>query len=162
MADDVQANIGLNIDTSKALSGLKALQSELSALHTQLSKLGPTQRAQAAGVHRSLIDNINATGKFAASMTTVKTTAESFTHALEKNKLTMGEYFRYAGGASKSFGKNFAREFATIEKVASVRVALVFRVLTFKLDPVEPLYCVKPVEFLSVATFSSIWDGLAE
>ena len=122
MADDVQANIGLNIDTSKALTGLKALQSELSALHTQLSKLGPTQRAQAAGVQRSLIDNINATGKFAASMTTVKTTAESFTHALEKNKLTMGEYFRYAGGASKSFGKNFTREFATIEKVAVERV----------------------------------------
>jgi TP901 family phage tail tape measure protein len=122
MADDVQANIGLNIDTSKALTGLKALQSELSALHTQLSRLGPTQRAQAAGVQRSLIDNINATGKFAASMTTVRTTAESFTNALEKNKLTMGEYFRYAGGASKSFGRNFAREFATIEKVAVERV----------------------------------------
>jgi len=122
MADDVQANIGLNIDTSKALTGLKALQSELSALHTQLSRLGPTQRAQAAGVQRSLIDNINATGKFAASMTTVKTTAESFTNALEKNKLTMGEYFRYAGGASKSFGRSFAREFATIEKVAVERV----------------------------------------
>ena len=26
-----------------------------------------------------------------------------------------------------------------------------FRVLTFKLDPVEPLYCAKPVEFLSVS-----------
>ena len=122
MADDVRANIDLNIDTSKALSGLKALQSQLSALHTQLSSLGPAQRSSAGAIQRQLVDNINATGKFAASMTTVKTTAESFTTALEKNKLTMGEYFRYAGGASKSFGKNFAREFATIEKVAVERV----------------------------------------
>jgi TP901 family phage tail tape measure protein len=122
MADDVRANIDLNIDTSKALSGLKALQSQLSALHTQLSSLGPAQRSSAGAIQRQLVDNINATGKFAASMTTVKTTAESFTTALEKNKLTMGEYFRYAGGASKSFGRNFAREFATIEKVAVERV----------------------------------------
>jgi TP901 family phage tail tape measure protein len=122
MADDVRANIDLNIDTSKALSGLKALQSQLSVLHTQLSSLGPAQRSSAGAIQRQLVDNINATGKFAASMTTVKTTAESFTTALEKNKLTMGEYFRYAGGASKSFGRGFAREFATIEKVAVERV----------------------------------------
>ena len=34
-----------------------------------------------------------------------------------------------------------------------------FRVLTFKLDPVEPLYCAKPVEFLSV---SNTADGAPE
>ena len=51
--------------------------------------------------------------------------------------------------------------YATIEKVASVRVALVFRVLTFKLDPVEPLYCAKPVEFLSVSnTADGAPDGV--
>jgi len=37
----------------------------------------------------------------------------------------------------------------------------VFRVLTFKLDPVEPLYCAKPVEFLSVSnTADGAPDGV--
>jgi TP901 family phage tail tape measure protein len=55
-------------------------------------------------------------------MTRIRTTAEQFSHSLEKNKLTMGEYFRYAGGASKTFGKLFKSEFETINKVARERV----------------------------------------
>jgi TP901 family phage tail tape measure protein len=55
-------------------------------------------------------------------MKTIKTTTESFTNSLEKNKFSMGEYFRYAGGASKSFGKLFKTEFDTINKVARENV----------------------------------------
>jgi TP901 family phage tail tape measure protein len=55
-------------------------------------------------------------------MTRVNSTTEAFTTALEKNKLTMGQYFRYAGGASKTFGRAFKSEFDTISKVAVERV----------------------------------------
>ena len=41
--------------------------------------------------------------------------------------------------------------YATIENTASVRTELVLRVVTAILLPVEPLYCAKPVKFLSVS-----------
>ena len=119
---DIQSNIKVNIDTSNALEQIKLLQSQISAFHTQMAKGGAQAAAQAAQLRQSLVNGINATGKFQAQMTTVKTSTEYFTQALEKNKLTMGEYFRYAGGASKTFGKLFKSEFETIGKVARERV----------------------------------------
>jgi hypothetical protein len=87
-----------------------------------MAKGSATQAANAAKIRQNLMNDINATNKFAASIKTIKTTAESFTESLEKNKLSMGQYFKYAGGASKSFGKLFKNEMATIDKVARERV----------------------------------------
>jgi TP901 family phage tail tape measure protein len=68
------------------------------------------------------MNSINATGQFQASMRTVTSSTESFTSALEKNKLTSREYFRYTGAATKTFGRLFRSEFETINKVARERV----------------------------------------
>jgi TP901 family phage tail tape measure protein len=122
MVDDVNANIGVNIDTSSAIASLKNLQREISLFHTQMARGGATANAQAAQLQSSLLNAVNATGQFQASMTRVNSTTEAFTTALEKNKLTMGQYFRYAGGASKTFGRAFKSEFDTISKVAAERV----------------------------------------
>ena len=122
MADEIQSNIKVNIDTTAALASIKSLQSQISAFHTQMAKSGAQASAEARNLQQNLINSINATGKFAASMTTVKSSAEQFTTALEKNKLSLGEYFRYAGASSKSFGKMFGTEFETINKVARERV----------------------------------------
>ena len=122
MADDVQSNIGINIDTDAALASIKNLQRQISAFQQTLSKGSADQVYLGRQLQQNLINNINATGQFAASMARINTSAESFTTALEKNKLSMGEYFRYAGGASKSFGKLFKSEFDTIGKVARERV----------------------------------------
>jgi TP901 family phage tail tape measure protein len=122
MVDDVNANIGVNIDTSSAIASLKNLQREISLFHTQMARGGATANAQAAQLQSSLLNAVNATGQFQASMTRVNSTTEAFTTALEKNKLTMGQYFRYAGGASKTFGRAFKSEFDTISKVAVERV----------------------------------------
>ena len=122
MAEEIQSNIRVNIDTAGALAGLKLLQKEISAFHTQMSKAGAANAAATAGMSSNLINTINQTGRFSASMTTVKSSTESFTRALEANKFSMGQYFRYAGGASKSFGKMFATEFNTINTVARERV----------------------------------------
>ena len=122
MADEVQSNIRINIDSAAALANLKNLQRQISAFHASMAKGSASAAAQSALLQQSLLNSINATGKFSASMKTVKTSTESFTDALEKNKLSMGQYFRYAGGATKTFGKLFASEFGTIEKVARERV----------------------------------------
>ena len=119
---DVQSNIHVNIDTSDALASLKLLQRQISAFHTQMSKSGTAASAVAANQAQNLINSINATGKFQASMRTVTTSTESFTNALEKNKLTSREYFRYTGAATKTFGRLFRSEFETLNKVARERV----------------------------------------
>jgi TP901 family phage tail tape measure protein len=119
---DSQTNININIDTSQALANLKALQSQISAFQTQMARGSATQAAAAAKLRQNLINDINAAGKFNASIQNIKTTTESFTEALEKNKLSMGQYFKYAGGATKNFGKLFKTEMSTIDKVARERV----------------------------------------
>jgi TP901 family phage tail tape measure protein len=122
MADDIQSNIKINVDTASAMDSIRLLQNQISAFHTQMSKMGAAQAADARNLQQNLVNSINSTGAFTANMTKVKTTAEQFTTSLERNKLSMGEYFRYAGGASKTFGRAFQAEFQTINKVARERV----------------------------------------
>jgi TP901 family phage tail tape measure protein len=119
---DVNANIGVHIDTSAALVELKNLQRQLAIFHSSVAKGSAASAAAQKNLQTNLINSINATGKFSAQMGTVRTSTESFTHALETNKLSMREYFRYAGGATKTFGRLFKQEFDTIGKVAQERV----------------------------------------
>ena len=119
---DIQSNIKVSIDTTDALASIKNLQRQISAFHTSMAKGGAAANAVTAQMQQGLINSINATGKFSAQMKTIRTTTESFTNSLEKNKFSLGEYFRYAGGASKSFGRLFKSEFETINKVARENV----------------------------------------
>jgi len=119
---DAQSNIKVSIDTAEALANIKNLQRQISAFHTSMSKGGAAANAVTAQMQQGLINSINATGKFSAQMKTIRTTTESFTNSLEKNKFSLGEYFRYAGGASKTFGRLFKSEFDTINKVARENV----------------------------------------
>jgi hypothetical protein len=119
---DVNANIGIHIDSSAALAELKTLQRQLATFHASIAKNSAASAAAQKGLQQNLLNSINATGQFHAQMGLVRTSTESFTHALENNKLSMREYFRYAGASSKSFGKLFKEEFNTIGKVAEERV----------------------------------------
>ena len=119
---DVNANIGVNIDTSLALTQLKSLQRQISQFHTSIARSSETAALAQKSLQKNFLNSINAIGSFSAELRTVKTTTESFTSSLEGNKFSMREYFRYAGGATKSFGRLFKSEFDTIEKVATERV----------------------------------------
>jgi hypothetical protein len=121
---DAQANIRVNLDSGQALAELKALEKQIQFFNKSIIQ----GSAEAARIQNefssSLIHNINATGKFTASMGKVHTETERFTNALEKNKLSAREYFRYSMASTKSFGKLFGKEFGTITKVAEERVKL--------------------------------------
>jgi TP901 family phage tail tape measure protein len=119
---DVNANIGINIDTSQSLAEIKNLQRQLAQLYTSINKGSAAAAAAQKGLATNLMNTVNAGGKFYAQMGTIRTSTESFTHALEKNKLTMREYFRFAGGSTRTFGKLFKQEFDTIGRVAEERV----------------------------------------
>jgi TP901 family phage tail tape measure protein len=119
---DAEANINISVDATRAIGTLKALQAQLSNTYAAMSKGGAAAQAQVGQLSQNLVNSINASGKFAASFTNLSSTTDSFTNALEKNKLSMGEYFRFAGAGTKTFGKLFSSEFATIDKVARERV----------------------------------------
>jgi TP901 family phage tail tape measure protein len=119
---DVNANIDINIDTSEALAQLKALQRQISQFHSSIAKGSEAAALAQRNLQRNFLNSVNALGAFSAELRTVRTTSESFTESLEKNKFSMREYFRYAGGATRTFGRLFKSEFDTIGKVAEDRV----------------------------------------
>jgi len=122
MAEDVNARIRVDVDTAAALANIKNLQRQISNFHASMAKSGAAASAASAQLQQGLINNINRTGQFSATIKNVKSTTESFTNALEKNKLSMREYFRYSAASTKSFGRFFTTEFDTINKVARERV----------------------------------------
>jgi TP901 family phage tail tape measure protein len=119
---DVNANIGVNIDTSDALAQLKNLQRQISQFHSSVAKSSETAGVAQRNLQKNFLNSVNAIEGFSAELKTVRTTAESFSNSLEKNKLSMREYFRFAASQSKTFGKNFGAEFSVIEKTAIERV----------------------------------------
>jgi Phage-related minor tail protein len=119
---DIQSNINVNVDTSGAISAIKNLQREISAVQQELNRGTATQVSAAAKQQQNLINNLNATRMFSAEIKNIKTTTESFTTALEKNKLSLGQYFRYSIAATKSFGGAFQTEMNVVDKVARERV----------------------------------------
>jgi TP901 family phage tail tape measure protein len=122
MAEDANARIRVDIDTAAALASIKNLQRQISAFHTNMAKGGAAAAATSLNLQQGLLNSINRTGQFSATIKNVKSTTESFTSALEKNKLSMREYFRYSAASTKSFGRFFTTEFDTINKVARERV----------------------------------------
>jgi TP901 family phage tail tape measure protein len=122
MAEDANARIRVDIDTAAALANIKNLQRQISAFHTSMAKGGAAAAATSLNMQQGLLNSINQTGKFSATIRNVKSTTDSFTDSLQKNKLSMGEYFRYAGASTKTFGRLFRSEFDTINKVARERV----------------------------------------
>jgi TP901 family phage tail tape measure protein len=119
---DVNANIDINIDSSNALAQLKSLQRQIAQFHTSIAKSSEAAALAQRGLQKNLLNSINSIGAFTAEMRTVKTSAESFTDSLEKNKFSMREYFRYAGASTKTFGRLFKSEFDTIGRVSEERV----------------------------------------
>jgi TP901 family phage tail tape measure protein len=87
-----------------------------------MARGGAAANVQSAQMQQNLLNTVNATGKFRASIQNISTTTETFTNALEKNKLSMAESFRFAGAASGKFGQRFSTEMSTIDKVARERV----------------------------------------
>lgn len=109
---DVNANIGINFNTADALAQLRQLQAGLSKFHQTLAEGNLAAANAQKGLNAQLIQSVNATGKFAASQVRVATSTQAFTTALEKNQLSLGQYFRYTAAAATANTKTLTRMFA--------------------------------------------------
>ena len=97
---DVNSNIGINFDTSQALAQLRQLQAGLSRFNQTLTQGNVAAMQAQKGLNSQLIQAINATGKFVATQKDVATSTSSFTQSLEKNQMSMRQYFRYTAAAA--------------------------------------------------------------
>ena len=122
MAGDTNSNIFINIDTSQAMTQLRLLEKELTALNRSLIVGTKAAAAAQSKYAQSLLHNVNATGQWSASMTRMSTASEQFAKNLDKQKLSLKEYFRYGAASTKTFGKMFGSEFDTIGKLVDKRV----------------------------------------
>lgn len=112
---DVNANIGIHFDTANALAQLRQLQAGLSKFNQSLTEGNVASANAQKGLNAQLMQSINATGKFVSSQKTIASSTASFTDALEKNKLNMGQYFKYTSAAA-SLNSKMLQGFFTKEK----------------------------------------------
>ena len=122
MADDVNAVIGVQVDTDQAIAQLRALQGQIQQFSRGMSKSSGTAAKAQRDFEKDLINNINASKKWTASFRTMADSTSQFANALDKNKLSMGEYFKYGLGATRTFGKAFDKEMRTVNSLAERRV----------------------------------------
>ncbi len=123
---DVNSNININFNTAAALAQLRQLQAGLSKFHQSLAEGNLAAANAQKGLNAQLIQSIGATGKFSASQVKVAGSTLAFTSALEKNKLSLREYYRYTMAAATAntriLGKAFAQEREIINRARRDRV----------------------------------------
>lgn len=123
---DVNANIGISFDATEGLQQLRQLQAGLSRFNQSLTQGNITAAAAQKSLNAQLMQAVNATGKFVASQKTVAASTTAFTDALEKNKFSLKEYFRYTAAAAsantKVLSNMFAQEREIINRARKDRV----------------------------------------
>ena len=122
MANEVNANINIDIDTTAASAGLKALQSQISSFNKSIVASNASATAAQRDMLSTLTSQIGATKAFSTSMVSVESSVSRLGNAIDKNKLSMGEYFRFGVASSKNFGKVFSKEHNQIMGLAQERV----------------------------------------
>lgn len=122
MADNVNANINVNIDSSQAIASLQTLQSRISSFNQSVIQ----SNARAVAAQRSLLNDfqsqIGASRQFSTSIKTVTTDVGNLQTAIDKNRLSTGQYFKYATASSKNFGKLFNKQNEEVTRLATERV----------------------------------------
>jgi TP901 family phage tail tape measure protein len=123
---DVNSNININFNTAAALAQLRQLQAGLSKFHQSLAEGNLAAANAQKGLNAQLLQSVGATGKFSASQVKVAGSTLAFTSALEKNKLSLREYYRYTMAAATAntrvLGKAFAQEREIINRARRDRV----------------------------------------
>lgn len=119
---DVNADINININTMSALANLRKLETEINSFQRTVASSNASAAANQAALNRALLDGINNTGLFSARQVASVDSMRRFSDALDKNKLSLGEYSRFTASQLPGMSRIFRREFDTMEKVATSRV----------------------------------------
>lgn len=122
MAEEIKTNIRIDVDTSDALASLKTLQSQISTFNQSVIQSNAQAVATQKKITSDLVAQIGATRQFTTSITNIESSVSRLGKSIDKNKLSMGEYFRYGVASSKNFGRVFGKEHTQIMDLAADRV----------------------------------------
>ena len=122
MANEVNANLNINLDTTQALASLRSLQSQITKFNSALVSSNSAAIAAQQSMLSTLTSQIGATKQFSTQMVSVESSVSRLGKSIDKNKLSLGEYFRYGVASSKNFGRVFGKEHNQIMELASDRV----------------------------------------
>lgn len=122
MANDVNANINIDIDSGAAVAGLRRLQSEIGQFNKSIIASNAAAGAAQKALNSQLIQQVSSIKGFSSSIVNVQSDLAKLGNSIEKNKLSLGEYFKYGVASSKNFGRVFAKEHNQILELAEDRV----------------------------------------
>jgi len=122
VAENVNANIRIDLDSSEAVAGLKALQSQISSFNKAVVTSNAAAVAAQKSMMNTLIAQVGATHQFSTSIANVETSVGRLGKSIDRNKLSLGEYFKYGIAASGRFGRIFEKQQKEIVDLASDRV----------------------------------------
>ena len=119
---DVNANINIDINSSDAIASLKSLQARITEFNNAVIR----SNASAVAAQKSLLSTLNAqigaAGQFSTSMVNVESSVNRLGKSIDKNKLSLGEYFKYGVASTRTFGRFFAKEHNDVMDLAIDRV----------------------------------------
>lgn len=119
---DVNANINVDINTSSALANLRKLQGQITAFNESVISSNAAAAASQRQLNSSLVQQVSAIKGFSTSIGNVETSMSRLGSAIEKNKLSLGEYFKYGVASSQTFGRVFSKEHNQVMDLATDRV----------------------------------------
>ena len=122
MAAPVNANINVLVNTQQAMAQLRALQGQITTLNNSISATSGAAAAQQAALAKGLKDSANASRMWEARIIPVNTAVDQFSTALDKGRMSLGQYTRYAASQLPGMSRVFRREFDMMNRVAEQNV----------------------------------------
>jgi TP901 family phage tail tape measure protein len=119
---NVNASVNVVINTQQAITQLRLLSAEINNFNKQSFATNSAAAKQQKALSQALIDGVKTSGQFATSIVPVSSAVDNFSNSLEKNRLSLGQYTRYAGSQIPGMRRLFTREFDMINRVAVDRV----------------------------------------
>jgi TP901 family phage tail tape measure protein len=117
---NVNANINVTVTTQA--DQIRRLTADIAKLNKQAFAAGSAAAAIQRQNNNALIEGAKASGQFSTSIVPVSSAVDRFSTSLENNKLSLGQYTRYAASQLPGMRKVFTKEFDMINSVAQDRV----------------------------------------
>lgn len=122
MAAPVNANINVLVNTQQAMAQLRALQGQVATLNNSISATSGAAAAQQAALAKGLKDSANASRMWQARIVPMSTATDQFSQALDKGRMSLGQYTRFAASQLPGMSRVFKREFEMMNRVATENV----------------------------------------
>ena len=110
---DIRSTLRYDADLTAAMAQVKALAAQISILNRSFNSLDAAAQKTKMSMAQAFAANAGSIGGYTNKMVQVTSAAEQFGQAIQKNKLTMSQYFREAANGlvrQDSLLKQYARQ----------------------------------------------------